>query len=157
MTNIRKLPAVCTPEIYELVIDSLHQGITVAKLLMDNENNPEFPARGTIMKYINADNARKQNYARAREDCADSLAEQVITEADSTITDPARAANRMKARQFLASKLKPKVYGDKLDIDMTGRIDVATAITAARERARLEPLTIDNDLPMIELAPDPFS
>lgn len=102
------------------------------------------------MDYINADNGRISTYARARESLADSLAEQVITEADNTVTDPSRAANRMKARQFLASKLKPKVYGDKLDVDIKGTLDVGAAILAARQRARLEPLTIDNEV-------DPFS
>lgn len=152
MTDKRKSPVACTSEIYELVISSLHQGITLAKLLQDNENNLEFPSRGCILTFINADNARKSAYAHAREDCADSLAEQTLIEADNILTDPARASNRVKARQWLASKIKPKVYGDKLDVDITGKIDVSSAILLARQRInRLpEPMIIDQE-------PDPFS
>lgn len=150
MTEQRKQQAKCTQDIFQRIVDALHTGTTLAKFLLDNENDPNIPSRSCIMAFVNADNANKAVYARAREDCADALAEQVITEADSTTTDPARASNRMKARQFLASKLKPKVYGDKLDVDIKGTLDVGAAILAARQRARLEPLTIDNEV-------DPFS
>lgn len=150
MTNTRKPRAYMTKELFEEIITAMHAGIPLGKWLESKANNPEIPARSEIMQFINADNGFKTIYTHAREDCADALAEQVVSEADNLIVDPARSSNRMKARQWLASKMKPKVYGDKLDVDIKGTLDVGAAILAARQRARLEPLTIDNEV-------DPFS
>lgn len=140
-----KPKAVMTQALFQEIIEALHTGQTLSKWLLDRENKPEIPSRATIINYINSDSTNKDRYARAREDCADALAEQVLTESDNTMNDPARASNRMKARQWLASKIKPKVYGDKIDIDVKGSIDIGAAIMAGRQRARLEPPTIDNE------------
>lgn len=148
-----------TPAIYQLFIDSLMEGITPAQLVEKDREKGELPSLPTFYKYINADNARIKEYALARERCADIMADQVVVAADSTL-DPQRAANRMKGRQWWASKAKPKVYGDKLDIDLNQRVDVSIAIQAARARAQLpglEPLTIDNEPQEEQAVVDPFT
>jgi len=145
MTEKRNMLAKVTPEIFEQVLQSLYSGVTVAQYYELNRERPNFPALSSIYKYCIADSANRNLYTLAREACADALADQVIIEADSLTTDPARASNRMKGRQWLASKIKPKVYGDKLDIDMKGSIDIGAAILEGRKRASLEPLTIDNE------------
>jgi hypothetical protein len=76
-------------------------------------------------------------YARAREEQADFLAEEILEIADDgsndlmTITKgdisyevenkevTNRSRLRVDARKWIASKLKPKKYGDKMDIDHT--------------------------------------
>lgn len=169
MTEERKAPAPCTQAIFEDIIIALHQGVTLSQWLDKHREIIEYPTRSAIMRFINADNARKARYASAREDCADALAEDVVRIADSTL-DPQRAANGMKSRQFLASKLKPKVYGDKLDLEVTGRIDVQTAILAARKRSQViehdniidittTDIQSDDDSKLLENKPyiDPFS
>ncbi len=90
---------------------------TVIRWLQD-ETKPEF----------------RTQYARAREDQADFLAEQIIEIADDGTNDfmtitkgdqeytvenkewTSRSKLRVEARKWIASKLKPKKYGDKLDI-----------------------------------------
>ena len=166
MTDKRKPPAPCTQAIFDEIIAALYQGTTLAQWLEIYKDNPDYPTRSAIMSYVNADNARKGLYALAREGCADSLAEQVVVASDSNSLDPQRARNRMTGRQWLAAKIKPKVYGDKLDLDITGRIDVSTAILAARKRAQLPdnnniiditPTDIQSDVLENNPPVDPFS
>ncbi len=52
-------------------------------------------------------------YARARGEQADFYADEIITIAD-TEPDAAIARVRIDARKWAASKLRPKVYGDKV-------------------------------------------
>jgi len=60
-------------------------------------------------------------YARAREDQADWHADEIVAIAD-TETDAAKARNRIDARKWKAAKLKPKVYGDRVNVeDLTPR------------------------------------
>lgn len=133
-----------TLNIYQQFIDALLQGITPAQLVESDREIGKLPSLPTFYKYVNADNARITEYALARERCADTMADQVVVVSDSSL-DPARAANRMKSRQWWASKSKPKTYGDKLDIDVTGKIDVQSAIIAARKRAQLIDITPQSD------------
>lgn len=75
-----------------------------------------------------------QQYARAREEQADFMAEEIIEIADDGSNDlmtiqkgdqsyemenkevTSRSKLRVEARKWIASKLKPKKYGDKLDL-----------------------------------------
>lgn len=163
MMDQRKPRSPCTPDIFEAIIAYLYAGILPAQVVELNQNNDNYPTLSTIHKYAIADNTRKKVYTDAREACADMLAEQVIVAADSTL-DPQRASNRMKSRQWLAAKLKPKVYGDKLDLDIKGSIDIKAAVLAARRRSNIidvtpgsELLTNGNDETIDNGFVDPFS
>lgn len=90
----------------------------------------------TMLDWINADPSRSEMYARAREDRSDKLADEIVAisdEAEFNVTiDPqtgetgevkldaaAVARNRLRvdARKWVAAKLKPRVYGDKVQVD----------------------------------------
>ncbi len=95
----------------------------------------------TALDWINADKKRSEMYARAREDRADVLADEIVAIADEECTmvkaekhgsgdddgngktevvfdATAVARNRLRvdARKWAASKLKPRVYGEKVAI-----------------------------------------
>lgn len=88
----------------------------------------------TVLKWLDADSVRGEMYARAREDRSDKLADEIVAISDQsewdTYTDDngnvrtnqevvARAKLRVDARKWVAAKLKPRVYGDKLDLTQT--------------------------------------
>lgn len=88
-----------------------------------------------LSDYINASDERREQYARAREAQADKFAEDIIHISDdgsrdtyidengNTRTDQeviARSRLRVDARKWLASKMAPKKYGDKLSAEITG-------------------------------------
>jgi hypothetical protein len=67
---------------------------------------------------------------RAKEEAADALAEDIIEIADEARQmriDPNSARVAIDAYKWTASKLKPKKYGDKVDLTTNGK-DMPTPI-----------------------------
>ncbi len=83
---------------------------------------------------ITSDATIGADYVRAREIRADVLADEVTHIAD-TDPDPQRAKNRMQARQWITSKLYPRTYGERLDVNVAQTVDISGAISDARRRA----------------------
>lgn len=88
----------------------------------------------TIRDWIAADPERDAKYARAREDRSDKLADEIVSISDDDGSDMSedengrpvtnhaavqRAKLRVDARKWVAAKLKPRVYGDKVQLDAT--------------------------------------
>ncbi len=94
----------------------------------------DLPDRDTINRWLNADNdgALCGQYARAREEQADFYADEIVTIAD-TEPDAAIARVRIDARKWVASKLRPKRYGDKLALG--GADDLPAIRQEVQERA----------------------
>jgi hypothetical protein len=92
----------------------------------------------TVLRWIRADAERVKLYASAREDRGDVLAEEIQAISDEIeveaqyqgenvtlgISASAVARNRLRvdARKWLAAKMKPRVYGDKLE--HTGSVEL---------------------------------
>jgi hypothetical protein len=71
----------------------------------------------TVFRWL-ADEERqtfREQYARAREEQAECLADEIvgIADGDNEDADPQRDKLRVDARKWVAAKLKPKKYGDK--------------------------------------------
>lgn len=75
-------------------------------------------------------------YARAKRARAELVAQDIVEIAD-TEEDAQRARNRIQARQWYASKILPKEYGDRMDINVSQTIDIGSALAEARARAAL--------------------
>jgi len=82
----------------------------------------------SILNWLNTDKDFLAQYARAKEEQADYLVEDMLdisehTEEDHTAFTGANVVQRdrlrIETRKWIASKLKPKKYGDKLDIEQT--------------------------------------
>lgn len=93
----------------------------------------------------------KANYQITVEDRADRLAEQIMELADTPmpagLDGPSKAAwivqhlrVRLDARKWATSKLKPKTYGERLDVSVTHeQISITKPLAEASKRV----LTID--------------
>lgn len=96
-------------------------------------NERDFPY-AMVRRWIDADERRVSMYARAREDRADTMADQIQAIADESVETPivvkeqivgyavdmgkvADKKVRLDARKWLAGKMKPRIYGDKNDIE----------------------------------------
>jgi hypothetical protein len=88
-------------------------------------------------------------YARAREAQADKMAEDILQIADDGLNDSyvdedgnrrtdqdvvARSKLRIDARKWLAGKMAPKKYGDKLDVDAKISGSVVVQVSPVDER-----------------------
>ena len=74
---------------------------------------------------------RGRQYARAIETRADSLADEIDDLADQAVSEPAKAnAIRVAidAKKWIACKLKPRKYGDRLDLNQSGDVGVTFKI-----------------------------
>jgi hypothetical protein len=73
-------------------------------------------------------------YARAVRTRAEIMVDEILTISDHD-PDWGRAKLRVDTRKWIASKLNPRVYGDRLDVNVNQTIDIGSALTEARQRA----------------------
>lgn len=103
------------------------------------------PHTSTILNWLSAYPAFSDKYARAREQQADIMDARILEVAEESTPETA-ASDRIKidAFKWRASKLKPKVYGDRIDVAVSHALDLSDAINEARNRlANAAPALID--------------
>lgn len=79
------------------------------------------PPMKTIYRWLEANEEFRHQYARAREKQADYFAEEIIEIADSAEAESAavsKAKLQIDARKWAVSKIAPKKYGDKSELDV---------------------------------------
>jgi len=133
------------PEIYtEALADKICNIIATSNRGLAHICKDEsLPSRTTVHKWIVENEEFANKYARAREDQADFLAEEILDIADhgdkDTVIVYDKAGNpiptedkewtnrsklRVEARKWIASKLKPKKYGDKVQTELSGELNI---------------------------------
>ena len=71
------------------------------------------PTWRTLFRWLDANEAFRQQYARAKEIAGERMAEDIISIADSADSESYNAARlQVDARKWIMSKLLPKKYGD---------------------------------------------
>ena len=115
--------------------------------------DPGMPAESTVRLWAVDDvDGFAARYARAREVQADCYADEINAIADQlpetiqtvrpdgtteTRRDPAYVAwqkNRIDARKWLAGKLRPKQWGDRVEVEGAVTLNIADRLDAARRR-----------------------
>lgn len=95
--------------------DSICERLADGESLRSICSADDMPAKTTVFRWLGANQEFRDQYARAREEQAESLADE-ITEIADTADDAQIARLRIDARKWVASKLKPKRYGDRLEL-----------------------------------------
>lgn len=131
-------------EVFELICDQI---ATSDKGLTHICGTFKVSSRQFYRHLKGEENAEKlRMYQRAREEQADFLADQILAIADDSSRDTIRSVDangverevenkewttrsklRIDARKFIASKLKPKTYGDKLELN--GNLDQTITVS----------------------------
>ena len=121
-------------EIQEKVITEIQTGRSLRQVCGD-EGMPNFR---TVQRWIVSDGSFAVRYARARTAQADTLFDRMeaVEEAVSAGTMDSHAARVvLDSMRWRASKLAPKVYGDRLDVQVSDtRISISGALAAAQAR-----------------------
>lgn len=137
-------------EIVRKICERISEGESLRSICRD----PEMPGKSTVFEWLEANPSFADQYARAKEESAETYAEEIIEIADEyelrevkdengevhvVYDNTAVARNRLRvdARKWVASKLKPKKYGDRLGLDHSGNIE---SLTDERLNARLAEL-----------------
>jgi hypothetical protein len=85
------------------------------------------PDRDTVRRWLNDPEmvSFRGRYARAKDEQAEHLAEEIIELADTGGgNDTNRARLMVDARKWVASKLLPKKYGERLQADVSGQVSI---------------------------------
>ena len=124
--NIAGPHTTMTPFLVKSFLDRVANGESVKSICRD----ASMPCSATIHNWLRDVPEFREGYARAKEMVGEALAEQIIELADelpgsyfdaegNKRVDAAHVAwtkLRIESRRWLASKLKPKVYGDKTQV-----------------------------------------
>lgn len=147
-------PSDYTPEIETQICDLIADG----KSLREICRAEEMPSRETVYAWMGKNLAFADRYARAVEDRAEKLAEEILEISDNDSGDFGfkkvrnedgesaevfidkdniqRAKLKVDSRKWIASKLFPKKYGDKVTAEHTGEggkpIEFAVKVTLVR-------------------------
>lgn len=102
----------------------------------------DMPAVITVMSWLRKHPEFAAQYARAREEQAETYADEIVAIADDGRNDTyidenghervnqdvvARSRLRVEARKWVASKLKPKKYGEKIQTEVSGSMEIRSA------------------------------
>lgn len=121
-------PSSFTQEIADLICEGLAEGHSLRSLCKADN----MPNAGTVCRWLATNETFREQYARAREAQAETLFDEMLDIADDGRNDKyedengnvrtdhdviARSKLRVETRKWMAGKLKPKVYGDKIDLN----------------------------------------
>ena len=125
-------------EFSQEVFDAICERIADGESLRSICRSEGMPTKTSVFRWIGADDALRDQYARAREAQADSLFDDILEIADDAKNDwmerqgedaigyqingehVQRTRLRIDARKWMAGKLRPKIYGEKQVIEGAG-------------------------------------
>ena len=124
------------------LFDRICEEIAEGRSLRDICQQDDMPNKATVFRWLAQDEKLSDQYARAREEQADHIFDEILDIADNARNDwmerngeddagyqangehIQRSRLRIDARKWMAGKLRPKVYGDKLDLNHGGQMRV---------------------------------
>jgi hypothetical protein len=127
---------------WQILCEQISEGKSLSSALKTSEGMPSYQL---VMLMLRNNPEFRTMYEKAVESRADRLAEEIIELADQEMPEglegPMASAwvqqKRMQvdARKWIASKLKPKTYGDRIDVAVTDhRISITGALSQAKQR-----------------------
>ena len=122
---------------------------------------PDMPTEGAVRSWaVENHEGFGDRMERARVVGCHVMADEILEIADAAHDSDSAAAARVKTenRRWLLSKLLPKTYGDRLDVNHSGTVTVAALLTEARQRRALldGPTVIEHrPAPVIPATPEP--
>ena len=125
-------PSDYSPEIADIICERIADGVSLREIC----RTEVMPSKAAVFRWLAAHADFRDQYARAREAQADALADELLDIADDGDNDwmerkgedgqslgwrengeaIQRSRLRVDTRKWIASKLKPKKYGDKLAV-----------------------------------------
>lgn len=127
-------PTDYTQTLADSICEQLSEGISLRTVCLDES----MPAARSVFRWLRTNDEFRQQYARAKQESADAMAEDILDIADDGTNDLMwikrggedvqvpdnevlqRSRLRVDTRKWLMSKHKPKKYADKLDLTTDG-------------------------------------
>jgi hypothetical protein len=142
-------PSLYTQELADRICSQLASGMSLRTVCKADD----MPETVTIFRWLRTNEEFCSQYAKAKEESADALVEEILDIADDGSNDwmqthdeenvgyrangeaIQRSRLRVDTRKWIASKLKAKKYGDKVEVEHSASPDFAEALRQSRERA----------------------
>jgi hypothetical protein len=109
-------PSDFTQELADRICAQLSEGNSLRSVCRQES----MPSATTVFNWLRTNPGFLEQYARAKEESADALADEMLDIADNTDEEAQSRRVRVDTRKWIASKLKPKKYGDKIDATLSG-------------------------------------
>jgi hypothetical protein len=119
--------------------DRICEQVALGKSMRTICDADDMPAMSSVFKWLRLHPEFAEQYARAKDEAADAMAEDILDIADDGRNDwmeirgdedagwklngehVQRSKLRVDARKWLAAKLKPKKYGERISTELTGK------------------------------------
>lgn len=121
MSEKQKRPIGRPSKFSQVLTEKICEQIAHGKSLRAVCAEDDMPPMKTIYRWLEANEEFRHQYARARDKQADYFAEEIIEIADNVEAESASVAKaklQIDARKWAASKIAPKKYGDKSELDV---------------------------------------
>lgn len=115
-------PSIWSQELADQICERISNGETLRAVCRDINIAPS-----TVIEWTWKNKEFFEQYTRARQKQADAYADMILDEAFNSI-DPQIGRLRVDALKWVASKLAPKRYGDKVEVEQTGTQKVRVII-----------------------------
>lgn len=126
--------------------DAVCERLALGESMRSVSRDDSMPAMSTLFKWLREYPEFSEQYAKAKDEAADALVEDMLDIADNQVEQPLivdglpfqidgkpvmvkdavsvnHAKLRVDTRKWYASKLKPKKYGDRQHIEHSGKVD----------------------------------
>lgn len=150
-------PTAYTQKIVDEIMSRVAMGYSIRKTLAPDH----LPSIETHYRWLREKPEYYEHYTRAKEDQVDALAEDLLDIADDNSQDfieddyqggrtpgyqfnsehVQRAKLRIETRRWLMSKMKPRKYGDKLDVTSDGKELPAPILLLPNQKPQIESRT----------------
>ena len=141
LTGGRGRPSSYTDQLAEAICTRIACGEPLRNIVKDDA----MPPMSVVFRWLSKREDFAEMYTRAKQESADTLADDLLAISDDPTLDPNDKRVRIDTRKWIAAKLKPRKYGDRLEIDQQVNhvtISLAQALDAADAREARETIDI---------------
>lgn len=128
-------PTNYTQELADSICDMLAEGISLRTVCLDEK----LPDKSTVFRWLRTNPEFRDQYEKAKQESADAMAEETLYIADNPVMGEIKTIRpdgsveikhdemlghrrlQVDTRKWLMAKMKPKKYGDKLDMTTNGK------------------------------------
>jgi len=129
-------PTIYSQNLADNICSQLAEGISLRTVCLAED----MPDKSTVFMWLRTKKAFLDQYARAKQESADAMAEEILDISDDGTNDwmtiytdkgyakevpnnevLQRSRLRVDTRKWLMAKMKPKKYGDKIDVTSDGK------------------------------------
>lgn len=149
--------SIFTPALFTTICNRISAGESLRQVCRD----PEMPHKSTVLRWLRDKPELRDQYAAARDDLMEYWASDIIEIADDGSLDTIPGLNkygdevmvanhanvqrdrlRIDARKWLLSKLAPRKYGDRMEVEHSGEVAHRVDVTALSAREKMRRLAL---------------